>query len=710
MIVLTAARELGQILEWLIAVLAGPRSDRYGGFSLREGDHDPAGGGPGHYGGEDRPAAGAATYVKDLHNDLRELGFLVAPAGATTFGLQTRWAVQEFQRYAALPDAAVQRPMVTAGAMNAVQQTLTVDEPDGLPGTAPFAVRVEQEELTVTAGAGTGQLAVTRGANGTAAAAHPAGSAVTVVRWSDRLRPEPAWFYERYPEQATGVVNAWTRMVLDRWIAERWRCPVVVEAWDLVGGQPDHLHQLAPAAAGRPAQLADNLWLPAELPSSAPRVFVRDLTSTWARPARPPVAPAHPELDVAGQWVMYTPGSGPLALPERSHTWHPEGEILPEALLPRTAPDHPGPTLAELVAARTDANRTPAEQDLARRQLSTFKVVRAIAEVEAVGYFDGVNAYDNAFLSLGLCHWTAGPVIMPNAPQPPQSTWGVRDGELWAYLAYLKAVDQPAFDAAVGRYGLDVETDWGVNGQALFLPAADRKYVSRPTAVQESGVPQQLQQVLAEFDVFRSWHWFYRFMMAARTNDGFRRRMWDMARLRIRDILNTPWDAPNAAPTIANVPDPQAPGGNRRVLIGDVLTSERTVALAYRWHILSPAGMVSSGLAGPALRAAFNAAAAPGNPAFGGNPTNWGDAHEQALVTAILARAAIIAPPGANGQPSNLVATLTTVNGWPAWGANPRGFTLPVAAIPQAPVNERQLRTSRGSYQFDASGLPLPPL
>nr|BFE77735.1 hypothetical protein GCM10020093_003360 [Planobispora longispora] len=98
---------------------------------------------------------------------------------------------------------------------------------------------------------------------------------------------------------------------------------------------------------------------------------------------------------------------------------------------------------------------------------------------------------------------------------------------------------------------------------------------------------RELPQVVEEFDVFRGWHWFYRFQMAARTVDGFRRRMWHMARLRLRDIAETPWNGPAEAPTWT-VPDPQAPGGLRPARIKDVITSERGMALVYRWHISLP--------------------------------------------------------------------------------------------------------------------------
>jgi hypothetical protein len=704
-IIVDAARELGQIVQWVVAVIAGPSSDRYGGFDLREGDHDPAGAAPGRYGGADRPGlAPAPTHVRDLHDDLRTLGFLGAPAGATAFDRRTRWAVQEFQRYAALHGAAVERTdeVTTTAPITAAALQVPVSGGEGLPAAAPFPIRIGAEVLTVTGGAGTQQLTVLRGQAGTAAAAHDAGVPVGAERWSDRLRPEPAWFYERYPAEASGVVDAWTRFVLDRWIAERWRCPIVVEAWDIVAGAPDHLRVAAGAGRG---PLADNLWLHTDVPVGAPRMFVRDLTpATWPRPVRPPVSPAHPELDPVGEWTRALGFDGPLALPER-HTWHPEGEMLPEYLLP--AAGAAGPTLGDLVTVRDDAGRPAADRATAGRRLSTYKVVRAVAEVEAVGFFDGVNAWDNAFISLGPCHWTAGPIVAP-FPQPTPPTWGVRDGELWGYLSYLKAADPEAFAEAVGRFGVDVEDAWGADGRALFLP--ERKYVSRP-ATPLDGLPVQIQQIVGEFDVFRSWHWFYRFVMAARTVDGFRRRMWHMARIRIRDLLATPWDAVGAAPTVVNIPDPAAPGGSRRARIGDVLTSEHTVAFLYRWHILSPGGMVTGGRAGNALRSILAAAGAGGGaPAFNAAPNGWGDAHEAALAAAFLARAAVLFPPDAAGNPSSMVATLTMVDQWPGWAAvgaaNPRRFMLPVAALP---AGERTLLTTRGSFRFDTDDLPPPP-
>jgi len=79
--------------------------------------------------------------------------------------------------------------------------------------------------------------------------------------------------------------------------------------------------------------------------------------------------------------------------------------------------------------------------------------------------------------------------------------------------------------------------------------------------------------------------------------------MWHMARIRLRDILQTPWDPPNRAASVPDVPDDEAGTPTmRRARIRDVVTSERAVALVYRWHILNPTGMVAAGTAGNSLR------------------------------------------------------------------------------------------------------------
>jgi hypothetical protein len=69
-----------------------------------------------------------------------------------------------------------------SSAMTAAQTTISVPSATGFPATGTFRIRVDDEEMTVTGGAGTTTWTVTRGVNSTVAAAHAAGAA---VYWDD---------------------------------------------------------------------------------------------------------------------------------------------------------------------------------------------------------------------------------------------------------------------------------------------------------------------------------------------------------------------------------------------------------------------------------------------------------------------------------------------------------------------------------------------
>lgn len=108
-------------------------------------------------------------------------------------------------------------------------------------------------------------------------------------------------------------------------------------------------------------------------------------------------------------------------------------------------------------------------------------------------------------------------------------------------------------------------------------------------------------------DYFRNWHWHYRFVVAGRSIAGFQNGMWDMARIRLRDILTAPFPA---AAGIPGVPD--GAGGNRAATIGDCFTSEEAVGMLLRWHISRPFDICTGGEAGPRVQAAVTAAGLPG--------------------------------------------------------------------------------------------------
>lgn len=78
-----------------------------------------------------------------------------------------------------------------ANAIDNTVTSLTVASAAGFPGSAQYRVRIGGEILLVTGGAGTTTWTVTRGVEGTTAAAHPAGSVVTHILTAAALRNVP---------------------------------------------------------------------------------------------------------------------------------------------------------------------------------------------------------------------------------------------------------------------------------------------------------------------------------------------------------------------------------------------------------------------------------------------------------------------------------------------------------------------------------------
>jgi subtilisin family serine protease len=454
-----------------------------------------------------------------------------------------------------------------------------------------------------------------------------------IARYVDRLAQVVNT--RRYRGPVSGTVNPDTRATITHWLDNRWRCPVVVEAWNMAGRDRASLHE-------------ENIWLHDDVPSPQPRMFVRDFSGYYTLPhGRNPA-----DLVVLGDHVSYMRWDGPRSIPPQ-HTWA-EAELLPENLV--------GPRLTALSAA----------------QRSTFKVVRASSEVECIGFFDSLNAYDNAFVSLGPCHWTLG--IVNGTTQ---------EGELCGYLSYLRNADPAAFAQAIEFFGVQNDKAWdaagAANGRALF-DKGSRKYTGWVALQQEDGSFVRMPLTEEDGNYFKTWHWFYRLVMAGRTVEGFRHRMWHMARVRIRDIRETPW-----GPGVELVPDGH--GGTRAPTIGDIYTSERALGMLLRWHIRFPAHIVRDGRAGNQLRHAYSRAAIPST---AGNPSAWTDAHEIQLVQGLRDEVAA-------GHNAEFINTINYVDHWPQWagGVNPRGYVLD--------PNVGSLATARSSFKFDDGELPPAP-
>jgi hypothetical protein len=539
---------------------------RYGGYMLQRGDDDAQQiwGGRRRGATDPRPAAGQTGFVRQLQQELRELGFLVVGTPTGQFRWQTEWAMREFQHVADSAWVAREQP----------------------PAAAPPA------------------------------------------RYIDRLTAVQTPRSLLTPSTVTGWLSANDAARLDLWLANRWRCPVVIEAWDSrdldANGQP---------IAGRQPR-EQNIWRHDEPAQQQWRVLARDFSRRYA------VAPrGQDDMRVLGFRQSRGHG-GPESLPP-NHVWR-EAEITPESMI--------GTAIGGL---------TP-------EQLSTFKVVRAFSETECEGYLDCLNCWDNVILSAGPGHWPVGEPRWSAAQGWPEG------GELGGFLAFLRRSYPDAY-RRLTDFAIQPERTWNPADARFFL-RSQRRYASRLQwrRFAHDGGFETIPLDPEDMHYLHSWRWVYRFEMAARTDSEYRRAMWDHARIRVRDVLATPWGGTLQVGTGAAA---------RPATIGDVFTSERSVAMVVRWHIRFPAHVVSGGHAGPAMTAALAAAAIAS-----ADPAAWGNAEETRLANAILASPTV-------------PDTMNTVSNWPTWSAaaNPHAFALDLSSLP---VAERGLRRDRGSFRL----------
>ncbi len=391
----------------------------------------------------------------------------------------------------------------------------------------------------------------------------------------------------RYPAagRVSGALNADSARALQYWLDHNLRCPVTIYA------APNATHT-DPAAI-----LAENIWLYDDCPSSAPRVYALDHSEYYTLPqafdtratmdghsVRAPIT--------LGEFTSSAFGNGPLSV--QRHVWH-------------------GPTSAEVTPHSMIGRGGITGDGIGAAELSTFRVVRTVSHFECNGFLDSINAYDNSGISLGPCHWTLARTEAGRNSADPR--------EMGALFSYAEANHPDGFDVALGRFGIRAESRWPIT------MGATGTYNSRVVMQTETGEVQLcgITPAIADNEYIKSWHFFQRTQMACRTVPGWQRAMWGFARIRIRDILNHRF-------TI----------GPRQIRIGDYATSEKTVAILLRWHIITP-----NHVFGANVRNALNSVPA----------TLTGQQREDATRAAVAAAYAANAPAWARGHGA-------TINGW----------------------------------------------
>jgi hypothetical protein len=303
--------------------------------------------------------------------------------------------------------------------------------------------------------------------------------------------------------------------LIHHWLDNNYRCPVVVEVWNTINKQ-----------ITRTSLIKSNIWHydDSQLGDSSQKMFVKDFTNYYDIP----ITRFNEEMSILGYFFSYnTNWKGPVAI--GGHFWKPEAKI----------------TIESLVGNAPSTNE----------QESTYQIVRYIAQNECIGFFDCVNSYDRCIVSFGPCHWTL--CLISNGI--------VEEGELGGYLSYLQNFDLEAFNRSIGFFGIKAE-DWNSGfGNGSNIYQSQRKFTGWIKSIGDDFTWKDYPKIVDDVNYFKTWHWFHRFSFAGRTIDGYRRRMYDMTRIRIRDIKTCPW------PVNVNVPWPSS----LNVTIGDVLIQNK---------------------------------------------------------------------------------------------------------------------------------------
>lgn len=456
--------------------------------------------------------------------------------------------------------------------------------------------------------------------------------------YGSRLRPVPNT--DRYTGPKSGVLNDRTRVLLKTWIDEGWVCPVAVEARKSVRGVINEIRK------GRPE--ADPLDLVLKLVLAGDDA---DLTTTASKqniwgPRQHPVTDLFVAWDVSGtrRTSATTAAGDPVMLCTYSgQSWG--GPYCGYGSRDRSC------LFEEAEIFAVDRPADPAQRWIAD---SSFRVMRAIAEVESLGYYDGMNAYDTAILSGGLQHATLALHKTTGGGNPAGPTASVLyAGELASILAFYEAEDPLEYEKSFGQFGLHGLNDWLDPPDAHYRPA-HAKYADGLGFESESGGVADLRTEQRDHDrtawptanphdanlgeTMHHWHWVYRWLVADRADIPLRTIHDRISRARIRAMLTVPW-----------------PGIEPPVTIGHVLTSERSVALAERLHVFNPRRLLGptdrtsewgrsdgNGFDGPAvaedvalgrcMHQAMNAAQQVAGRLGHASIDDWGDEEEYAII------------------------------------------------------------------------------
>ena len=344
----------------------------------------------------------------------------------------------------------------------------------------------------------------------------------------------------RYNGNITGEVDEYVRRRILFWKANNYFCPVIVRAWNI-----DRHGMKSTIYADN-----DNIWRYNQVTSKKPRMYVSDFSGHYSIPIN----------KNANDIVIGDGAAGGPEVRDTNHSWD-ETEFTTEDIFN-------GLSYNQLTTA----------------QQATFKIVRAIANAEANGGFlDRINSWDDQYISFGPYHWT------------------LQVGELPSFLALFKEKFPNEFEKAVGFFGIDLNLAWNGNGQALLPLNSQRKFSNGRFKINRGNSNVILNDLASPHwgNYFRNWHFFYRFVMTARTIPQFRWATYDFAKMRMKAVLSIP---------IKNFGFVDAANNAVNPTIGEIFSSEKSFAMVLRIHVFRPAWITNINNSGNTLRAILQSA------------------------------------------------------------------------------------------------------
>lgn len=476
----------------------------------------------------------------------------------------------------------------------------------------------------------------------------------------------------RYDGPISGVVDARTAELLRRWQANNLKCPIRVAGFStstsIDPATPPTINDALLDPDLNKNQKQTSLWRFDQVDRADKKrgqlnlVFADDQTgyytiSVASKQYRHVLARLATTFNVLGRVIRF-PGNpnGTEEEVEKSRGYGPQiairdcwqlkddqSEILPKPLIG-------DPLLAENAA-----------------KVPTFRVIRAVADQESEGHFEGGNAYDSQVVSYGLNHWTIRP----------------KDGggELPAFQAYMLCCYPNVFARHLTKFGLGVAHKWrwvagAVTGREC-LPVGERnqrKYDAHATITGSGStadrwpavirVKDQDKRIVMEGDIayLRNWRSIYRATIASRTEPDYQKAMWDFARIRLRDLLLVKWPENGDWPTASN----------GKATLADTFKTEQGVAMVLRWHVKNPGDVIANGRVGPKLRAIYTRLSNNDKtPFFNNHDTSQWTAELESKFIAELPAAFIAAV----GRDDTMAATA-------AWQRTQKGTKLRLALTP----------------------------